>query len=155
LSTAKDQQPPRHRKPGRAKERGRAEAGRRVRNGPAEDCGCPPGFHEHGAHAPGAWPDADIATPPPGTYPVEDLAAMTPGAAALLLHRAALEAQACVPTHPHVVIAHDVVTGALDSSGPYETGLEALTAAHELLERRRTADREQRVTVTVAPLLEN
>ncbi|MFL6060649.1 MAG: hypothetical protein ACJ72E_05420 [Marmoricola sp.] len=154
MTTADDDQVPRHRKPGRAQKRGRTVTGRRVRNGPAEDCGCPPGFHEYGAHAPGAWPDADIATPPPGTYPVEDLAAMTPGAAMLLLHRAALESQAHVPAHPHIVIARDLGTDEIDYSGPFVSGLEALTAANDFLEGSRAADPDRRISVTVAPLRE-
>ncbi|RNL63163.1 hypothetical protein EFK50_15780 [Nocardioides marmoriginsengisoli] len=147
-----DETPPRHRKPGRAQKRGRAIPGRRIRDGGPADCGCPPGYHEYGAHAPGAWPDADINPPPPGAYPVEDLAGMSTGAAALLLHRATLEAEAEAATCAHIVITRDVATGVVTSSGPFDTGLEALTSAHDFLERQRAADPARAFTLTVAPL---
>lgn len=152
MPTADDEHPPRHRKPGRAHKRGRTAPGRHTRGGAAADCGCPPGFHEYGAHAPGAWPDADINPPPPGAYPVEDLAGMSPGAASLLLHRATVEAEADGTACEHLVVTRDVGTGELTYRGPFATGLEALTFAHRLLEQHRLGDAAREVTLTVAPL---
>ena len=146
----KDQ--PRHRRPGRALKRGRAVPGRRARGGQAADCGCPPGFHEYGAHAPGAWPDADINPPPPGAYPVEDLAGMSAGAASLLLHRATVEAGADTEACAHIVITRDIETGVVTYNGPFDTGLEALTTAHAFLEKERATSSGREITLTVAPL---
>ncbi len=159
MPTNDDDQPePRHRKPGRARRRRTATTGRHLSLVESPACDCPPGFHEYGAHAPGHWPD-DRTPVPPGAYPVEDLARMSASTASLLLQRATLEAEAEAAACPHIVIARDSVTGVVTYSGPFATGLEALTRAHQVLVEHREAlhdlDDDHTTwpfTLTVAPL---
>lgn len=119
-------------------------------NPPSPDCDCAPADHEYGVHAPGHRLVG--AEQPPGAYPVEDLAGMSPSSAALLLRRAAVEAEAEVETRQHVVITRDVDTGHIAYSGPFPTGLEALTVAQRIVEQSRTGHARQRFTVSVSPL---
>ena len=146
---------PRHRKKGRASKRGAGTTGRHLRivteDAPAA-CSCPPGYHEFGTHAPGARATGTPAPVPPGAYPVEDLAGMSPGAADMLLHRATLEAEADAASCPHILITRDTATGVVTSSGPFDTGLEALTTAHHFVGKYRDLDPRWDFTLTVAPL---
>jgi hypothetical protein len=150
--------PPRHRKNVRANKRGSSLLGRRLRvvaddERAQSDCACPEGYHEFGTHAPGARPN-DVSLPvPPGADPVEDLAAMSPAAAEMLLHRATLEADSGIASCPHVLITRDTETGVLTLSGPFETGLEALSNAHEFVGKYRDLQPRWDFTLTVAPLL--
>lgn len=97
-------------------------------------------------------PAADVNPPPPGAYPVEDLARLSAGTASLLLRRATIEAEADATTCAHIVISRDVTTGVVTYSGPYPTGLEALTRAHQLIGTHRERDAAWEFKVTVAPL---
>ena len=90
---------------------------------------------------------------PPGAYPVEDLAGMSPSSAALLLSRAAIEAEAVVEACQHIVVARDTATGVVTNCGPFPTGLEALTVAQRVVERNRSVNPERRFTLSVEPLL--
>jgi hypothetical protein len=130
LPTA-DEHLPRHRRPGRAHKRGRTSPGRRIRSGPPAD-----------------------DDPPTGTYPVEDLAGLSPGAAALLLQRARIDAEAGAPTCPHLVITRDVRSDVITYSGPFDSGLVALSVAHDFLTEQRAVDPTWEFTLTVAPLFE-
>lgn len=153
---------PRHRKNGRASKRGTGRPGRHLRllpedgspeDGSAEDgCACPPGYHEYGTHAPGERPPGAITTIPVGAYPVEDLAGMSDSAAEMLLRRATLEAESEAASCPHILITRDTVTGVVTYSGPFESGLEALTMAHDFVGKYRGLDPRWDFTLTVAPL---
>ncbi|MFL6022774.1 MAG: hypothetical protein ACJ72O_05490 [Marmoricola sp.] len=147
---------PRHRKNGRASKRGTGLPGRHLQlvtdGDEPEPCACPPGFHEYGTHAPGARGVGTPITVPRGAYPVEDLAGMSASAAEMLLHRATAEAETDAATCPHIVITRDVVTGVVTYSGPFETGLQALTMAHEFVGKYRNLDPRWDFTLTVAPL---
>jgi hypothetical protein len=144
---------PRHRKKGRASKRGSGVPGKHVRTPADPACQCPPGFHEYGAHAPGFGPNgAEDASSHPGAYPVEDLARMSSGATDLLLHRARIESEAETAKLPHIVITRDVETGTISYSGPFPTGLEALTVAHRFVQQNRVLDPRWTFTLTVAPL---
>ena len=122
----------RHRAPGRARTRGGQAGGRHARSP-----------HGHGP----------AAEPAPGSYPVADLAAMSPSAVALLVHRANLEAQLGADAVLHLVITHDLETGSSSESGPFGSGLEALTAARRFVEQNRALDPGWRFTVRVKPVL--
>lgn len=151
--------PPRHRKDGRARTRGSGLPGRRLRVVQDDDpdlptCACPPGYHEHGTHAPGERPAGTPLAVPPGAYPVEDLAQMSPSAVEMLLHRAHLEAGSGATRYPHVVITRDVATDVVTCSGPFETGVEALQAASAFVGKYRDLQPRWDFTLTVAPLLD-
>lgn len=159
-SNENDRPTPRHRRRGRAHKRGVSAPGKHLpveHTGTGSEssstCSCPPGFHEYGAHAPGQRAASDIAPPPPGAYPVEDLAAMSAGSTELLLHRASVEADAGAAAYPHIVITQDVASGEVTYSGPFPTGLEALTMAHRFVHQNRFVDARRAFTLTVAPLL--
>ncbi|MCW2754635.1 MAG: hypothetical protein JWQ32_2046 [Marmoricola sp.] len=84
---------------------------------------------------------------------------MSPGTASLLLRRATLEAEADAAACPHIVITRDSTTGFVTYTGPFATGLEALTSAHLVLAEHREAlhhvDDGRTTwpfTLTVAPL---
>ncbi len=148
---------PRHRKPGRARKLGSAPPGRHLSAVPDQKagtsgCDCPPGFHEYGAHAPGHGPLDQEADSTPGAYPVEDFASMSSSAAAMLLHRATAESESAVAKFPHIVITHDLDTESVSYSGPFATGLEALTVAHRFVEQNRAVNPQWEFTLTVAPL---
>lgn len=152
--SSNDGLPPRHRKKGRARTRGSGLPGRRVRAADPSGCSCPEGFHEYGAHAPGYGPPSvEDAPSHPGAYPVEDLARLSSSAADLLLQRATIEAEAETAKLPHIVIARDVESGQISYSGPFPTGLEALTVAHRFVQQNRAVDPTWTFTLTVAPLL--
>jgi hypothetical protein len=125
---------PRHRKTGRARKRRSGSPGRHLRLVADPSC---------------EFDDL----PPPGAYPVEDLAAMSASAAEMLLHRARIEAESDTATIPHILITRDTETGTVTRSGPFETGLEALTMAHDFVGRYRDLEPRWAFTVTVAPLL--
>jgi len=161
--TEDDGPPPRHRKEGRARKRGSTTTGRHLLavDEPASEqgapestsCDCPPGYHEYGAHAPGARPQQQSQFPvPPGAYPVEDLAGMSTSAAAMLLHRATIEAETEAANCPHLLITQDTATGVITYSGPFPTGLEALHRAHDFVEKYRGLKPRWDFTLTVAPL---
>jgi hypothetical protein len=147
---------PRHRKSGRASRRGPGIPGRHLglvgEDEAQETCDCPPGYHEYGTHAPGARPLGTAVAVPPGAYPVEDLAGMSHSAAQMLLHRASIEAETDAATCPHILITRDTATGVVTYSGPFGTGLEALTTAHEFVGKYRDLDPRWDFTLTVAPL---
>lgn len=117
-------------------------------------CACPPGYHEYGAHAPGARPNRSAFPVPPGAYPVEDLAAMSPSTATMLLQRALVEAETDTAACRHIVITRDTATGVITYIGPFPTGLEALERAHAFVEKYRDLEPRWDFTVTVAPLVE-
>lgn len=118
-------------------------------------CACPPGYHEYGAHAPGARAGRSPFPVPPGAYPVEDLAAMSASAAALLLQRAAADAEVESVACPHLLITRDVVTGVVTYNGPFPTGAEALERAHAFVSKYRDLEPRWDFTLTIAPLLEH
>jgi len=121
----------------------------------APGCECPPGYHEYGAHAPGARANRSAFPVPPGAYPVEDLAGMSVSAAAMLLQRAIAEAETDAAECPHILITRDTATGVVTYSGPFPTGLEALERAHAFVEKYRDLEPRWDFTVTVAPLFEH
>jgi hypothetical protein len=148
---------PRHRKSGRASKRGTGRPGRHLRlvpeDGSAEGgCACPSGYHEYGTHASGERPPGSLMAIPAGAYPVEDLAGMSQSAAEMLLRRATLEAEAEAAIRPHIVITRDTITGVVTYSGPFESGLEALTMACDFVGKYRDLDPHWDFTLTVAPL---
>jgi len=146
--------PPRPQQGGRADPRDPGRLLRLVSHDPAQPCSCPPGYHEYGAHAPGQRPAGTPLAVPPGAYPVEDLAAMSPSAAEMLLHRATIEAESDAEAYRHVVITRDTATGVLTFAGPFETGLEALSMAHDFVGKYRDLQPHWDFTLTVAPLLD-
>lgn len=155
FSREDDESPPRHRKTGRASKRGSDQPGRRLRVVDDQDalgCACPPGYHEYGAHAPGARTNRSEFPAPPGTYPVEDLAAMSTSAGAMLLGRARVEAETGTARCPHLLITRDVATGVITYNGPFPSGLEALQHAHAFVEKYRDLEPRWDFTLTVAPL---
>ncbi len=121
----------------------------------AAGCACPPGYHEYGAHAPGARPVRSEFPAPPGTYPVEDLAALSPGAATMLLQRALAETETGTASCTHIVITRDTESGVVTYLGPFPTGWEALERAHAFVEKYRDLQPRWDFTVTVAPVPEN
>jgi hypothetical protein len=123
---------PRHRKNGRATKRGTGVPGRRVLDDPSTNA---------------------EGTIPPGSYPIADLAAMSPSAAAMLLHRARLESEAGVTGRDHIVITCDSETGDLSFNGPFSTGLEALTMAHQFVEKYRGLTPRWDFTISVQPVV--
>lgn len=155
--------PPRQHQGDRASGRGPDQPERRLRivdappDGPGQSdspgCGCPPGYHEYGAHAPGARSNRSAFPVPPGAYPVEDLAGMSASAAELLLSRAVAEAETGVTECPHILITRDTETGVVTYNGPFPTGLEALERAHTFVSKYRGLEPRWDFTLTVAPLL--
>jgi hypothetical protein len=125
---------PRHRKSGRASKRGSGLPGRHLQVVTDED-----------------RTDQDSSLP--GAYPVEDLAGMSASAIEMLLHRATVEARNEGAALPHIVITRDVVTGVITESGPFDSGLEALTVAHDFVSKYRDLHPRWDYTLTVAPLL--
>ena len=119
---------PRHRKPGRARTRASTTRGR----------------HLH-------LVSGLVGSPGPGAYPVADLASMSAGAIDLLVQRARLEAEAGSEPLMHMVITRDVETETVTESGPFATGLEALTVASRFVEQNRAVHPTWRFTLTVEP----
>lgn len=125
--------PPRHRKTGRASKRGTGLPGRHLRVVVDNE--------------------SDPGTYPPGAYPVDDLAAMSVSAIEMLVHRASVEAASGVAACPHIVITRDAETGVATYSGPFDTGLEALTTARDFVGKYRDLNPPWEFSLTVAPQL--
>jgi len=122
---------PRHRKSGRASKRGTGRPGRHLR----------------------LVTDTEAPDVPVGTYPVEDLAGMSPSAVAMLLHRATVEAESGARACPHVLITRDRQTRVETRSGPFDSGLQALTAARRFLDEFRDVEPQWSFTLSIAPVL--
>ena len=124
---------PRHRRRGRASKRGTGLPGRHLRLVTEDDV------------VPRVYPA--------GAYPVEDLAAMSHSALEMLLHRATIEAESGVAPFPHLVITRDTASGDVTYSGPFPSGMAALTMARDFVEKYRDLDPRWEYTLTVAPQL--
>lgn len=118
-----------------------------------QPCGCAAIYHENGVHAPGHPSFALQLSVPPGAYPVEDVVAMSPSSVALLLHRAKVDSEFQNVVCRHLVIIRYVDTDTVTYSGPYPTGLEALTFAQRFIEHNRSSDPRRRFTLRVEPML--